>query len=169
MATYFLIGAIAQPLLFGLFLQDLFALIGYGSGGISAMILSVVISTAPVIWMTRKGAETSVKTTITLMTIETIVVLALSATILFVKSPQPDGINLAPFNPRFATGGLYGFWSAMIIGVLAFAGFDVVSTAAEETAAPRKHVPRAILLTMLGVTIFWVANSWIYTLAASQT
>jgi amino acid transporter len=169
MATYFLIGAIAQPLLFGLFAQDLLAFMGYGSGGKPTMIVSVFVATIPIIWMTRKGAETSVKTAVILMCIESMIVVGLSATILFVKLHQHHGINLAPFNPRFGSGGVYGFWNAMIIGVLAYAGFDVVSTAAEEAAAPRKHVPRAILFTMLGVTLFWVVNSWIYTLAAPAT
>lgn len=166
MATYFLICAISQPLLFGLFAQDLLVFMGYGPGGRVAMILSIFIATAPIIWMTRKGADSSVKTAVVLMSIESIVVVALSATILFVKAHQPQGINLAPFNPRSGTGGVNGFWSAMIIGVLAFAGFDVVSTAAEEADAPRKHIPRALFFTMLGVTLFWIVNSWVFTLAA---
>src|ERR1700733_12075530 len=74
MATYFLIGAVSQPLLFGLFAQDLLAFMGYGSGGRPAMILSVFIATIPIIWMTRKGAEASVKTAVILMCVESTVV-----------------------------------------------------------------------------------------------
>lgn len=166
MATYFLICAISQPLLFGLFAQDLLIFLGYHSGGRTGMILSVFVATAPIVWMTRKGADASVKTAVILMSIESIVVLALSATILIVKAHHPGSISLAPFNPASGTGGVNGFWTAMIIGVLAFAGFDVVSTAAEEADAPRKHIPQALIYTMLGVTVFWVLNSWVFTLAA---
>jgi len=93
-----------------------------------------------------------------------LVVLALSATILFVNSGEPGGINFGPFNPKHATQGLAGFWSAMVVGVLGFCGFDVVSTAAEEANAPRTHLPRAIFITLVGMAIFWALNAWVFTL-----
>jgi amino acid transporter len=98
------------------------------------------------------------------MLIETTVVVALSVTILGVKFSQPGGINLSAFDPHNVSG-LSGFWIAMILGVLAFCGFDVVSTAAEEAHAPREHLPKAILLTVIGIAIFWAINAWIFTLS----
>jgi amino acid transporter len=100
------------------------------------------------------------------MLLETIVVTALSITILVVKSVEPHGINLSAFNVRNASS-LSGFWTAMILGVLAFCGFDVVSTAAEEAHAPRKHVPKAILLTVIGIALFWTLNAWAFTLSVA--
>jgi amino acid transporter len=166
MTTYLLIGAISQPLLFGLFAQDLLVFLGYAAGGRWAMVASMVVATVAVFWITRKGADTSVRTAVILMLIESAIVVALSITILYVKGQEPGGISAAPLNPVYATGGLAGFWSAMIIGVLGFAGFDVVSTAAEETTAPRRQIPTATLLTVVGVGVFWILNSWVYTLAA---
>jgi amino acid transporter len=55
----------------------------------------------------------------------------------------------------------------MILGVLAFCGFDVVSTAAEEANAPREYLPKAILLTIVGIAAFWALNAWAFTLSTS--
>ena len=46
----------------------------------------------------------------------------------------------------------------MVVGVLGFCGFDVVSTAAEEAHAPRTHLPRAIFITLIGMAVFWAAQ-----------
>lgn len=99
------------------------------------------------------------------MLAETAVVVALTATILVIKAGQPGGISLSPLDPRQATHGIAGFWAGMILGMLAFCGFDVVSTAAEEAQAPREHVPRAILLTVVGIAVVWALNAWALTLS----
>jgi amino acid transporter len=165
MVTYLLMSAVVQPLLFGLFAQDLLRFIGLPQPSRAVMAVSIIAATAPVAWSTRRGADTSVRTTVILMTVESVIVLALTATILIVKGATPDGVTLAPFNPHNATGGVVGFWGALIIGVLGFAGFDVVSTAAEEVHSPRRQIPIATLLTVLGIGAFWMFNAWAYTLA----
>jgi amino acid transporter len=101
-----------------------------------------------------------------LMVFETLVVVALSGTILVTQAAEPGALNLGPFDPHQGNG-MPGFWAAMILGVLAFCGFDVVSTAAEEADAPRQHVPKAILLTVVGIAVFWAVNSWVFTLSTS--
>ena len=93
--------------------------------------------------------------------------MALSATILWVKGGQPGGINLHPFDPAYATHGFSGFWAAIILGILAFSGFDVVATAAEEAQAPREHVPRVLIFAILGIGFFWALNAWVLTLSAA--
>jgi len=54
------------------------------------------------------------------------------------------------------------------LGILAFCGFDIVSTAAEEAKAPREYLPKAILLTVIGIALFWALNAWAFTLAISD-
>jgi amino acid transporter len=166
MVTYLTIGAIAQPLLFGLFVQDLLASFGMTATGRMPMFLSIAASTGLVMLATRRGVETSIRIAVVLMLIESAVVVALALTVLYVLAQVPGGIHFGPFNPHHATGGVAGFWAALIIGVLAFAGFDVVSTAAEEADAPRRQIPLATLLTVLGIGAFWIATSWVYTLSA---
>jgi APA family basic amino acid/polyamine antiporter len=167
MTAYFLMAAIAQPLVFALFFQDLLSWLHVKMPQMMGLSLGILVSTIPVAWVGLRGAEASIKTTVRLMLVETAVVLALSATILIIKSGQPGGINFAAFNPSNGSG-LPGFWTAMILGLLAFCGFDVVSTAAEEAHAPREHLPKAILLTVVGIAIFWALNAWVFTLSTSD-
>ena len=142
MSTYFLMAATSVPLLFGLFFRDLLDSMHWGIPGMASLVAGLVLQSALIAWLCLRGAEVSVKATIRLMIIETGVVLALSATILWIKAGQSGAINLGPFDPVHATQGLAGFWRAVILGLLAFSGFDVVATAAEEAQAPRENVPR---------------------------
>ena len=167
MTTYFSMAAIAQPLMFALFFRDLLDWLHVHPPETVVLVVGVLVSTAPIAWVCLRGAESSIKSTVRLMVIETLVVLALSITILVAKSTQPGAINLSPFDPHLAEG-FSGFWSAMILGVLAFCGFDVVSTAAEEAQAPREYLPKAILLTVIGIAVFWALNSWAFTLSTSS-
>jgi len=164
MTTYFVMAAIAQPLMFALFFHDLLDSLHISLPEGATLATGVLISTIPIAWVCLRGAEASIKSTVRLMIVETLVVIALSATILIVKAGEPGAINLSPFDPHQANG-LSGFWAAMILGVLAFCGFDVVSTAAEEAHAPREHLPKAILLTVVGIAIFWAINAWVFTLS----
>lgn len=165
MTTYFLMAAVSCPLMFTMFFVDLVRILHVPMSNLSALYVGVLISTIPVAISCLRGAEASIKVTVRLMLAETLVVLALSMTILIVKFSQSGGITLAPFNLRNASHGFDGFWAAMIVGVLAFCGFDVVSTAAEEANAPRTHLPRAIFITLVGMAVFWAANAWVFTLA----
>lgn len=165
MTTYFVLAALAQPLLFGLFFHDLLAFLGLPDFGLATLIAALPIVTLPVMWAAYRGAGASTRIAVILMTIESGVVVALSLTILYVKSHVPGGINALAFHPVSATHGFLGFWTAMLLGILAYCGFDVVSTAAEETHAPRDYLPKAILLTIIGITIFWALNAWVFTLA----
>lgn len=165
MTTYFLMAAIAQPLMFALFFRDFLHLLGVHWPDGVTLAVGAVLATVPVAVVCVRGAESSIKSTVRLMIIETVVVVALSLTIVVARSTVPDGINFDSFDPRHANG-LPGFWLAMILGVLAFCGFDVVSTAAEEAHAPKEHLPKAILLTVIGIAVFWAINAWAFTLAA---
>jgi amino acid transporter len=166
MTTYFIMGAITVPLLFGLFFRDLLAWARLPVPDIGAVATGVILHAALVGWVCLKGVEVSVKTTIRLMAVEVIVVLALSATILWVQAGQPRGIDFGPFRPSHATQGLAGFWAAIVLGMLAFSGFDVVAAAAEEAKAARDDVPRALILGLVAVGLFWAANAWVLTLSA---
>jgi len=165
MTTYFVLAALAQPLMFGLFFRDLLEFLGLPNFGLATLIVAIPVFTLPVMWAAYRGAAASTKVAVTLMTIESAVVVLLSLTILYVKSSVPGAINFTPFLPSAATRGFQGFWTAMLLGILAYCGFDVVSTAAEETHAPREYLPKAILLTIIGITIFWAVNAWAFTLA----
>ena len=164
MTTYFAMATVGAPLVFVLFFQDLLVLLHANLPRHVIWALGLLLSSAPVAWVCLRGAEVSVRNTIRLMILETLVVVALSATILVAKAHVPGGINLLPFDLNRTTS-LSGFWSAMILGIVAFCGFDIVSTAAEEARAPREYLPKAILLTVIGMAIFWAGNAWVFTLS----
>ena len=164
MTTYFAMAAIAQPLMFALFFRDLLDWLNIRLPEFLSLVVGTLVSTAPVAWVCLRGTEASIKSTVRLMVIETLVVVGLSITILVTQAGQPGVVNLSPFDPH-KVNSASGFWAAMILGVLAFCGFDVVSTAAEEAHAPREHVPKAILLTVIGIALFWALNAWVFTLS----
>jgi amino acid transporter len=164
MTAYFCMAAIAQPLMFALFFRDLLESLHVPLPQMIALTVGVLLASVPVAWACLRGAEASIYTTVGLMLIEAGVVVALSISIVIVKSAEPGALNLSPFDPHHVSS-LSGFWTAMILGVLAFCGFDVVSTAAEEAHAPSEHVPKAILLTVTGMAAFWALNAWAFTLS----
>lgn len=101
--TYFIIGAITVPLLFGLFFRDLLAWVRVPVPDMAAVATGVILHSALVGWICLEGAEVSVRTTIRLMLVEIGVVLALSTTILMVKVGQPGAVasrHLRPGSPR---------------------------------------------------------------------
>jgi amino acid transporter len=164
MCTYFFIAIVLQPIMFGLFFADLLRYLGVPEFGITTVIAGAVAGTVPAIFITYRGAETSSRSAILLMIVEIGVVLALCATIVAVKAPQ-HGISLGPFQPSHMTGGPAAFWSATILGILGFCGFDIVSTAAEEANAPRASIPTAIIWTIIVSAVFWMLTSWILTIS----
>lgn len=162
MLTYFALVVCTMPVLFGVFFRDLLRVLALRDFGVTTLIVAIPIVSLPVMWAAYRGAEASTRAAATLMAIECGVVMALSATILYAHRNLPSPEFAAPFNPRYASHGLAGYWAALLLGILAYCGFDVVSTAAEETNAPRRVVPRAIMLTVAGTTAFWVLNAWAF-------
>jgi amino acid transporter len=74
-----------------------------------------------------------------------------------------DGFSLRPFNPGESdfTGITYGIVYAGLI----FVGFESAANLAEETAEPRRNIPRAIFFSVVAAAIFYVILSWALVLA----
>ncbi|WP_431037628.1 amino acid permease [Streptomyces sp. P6-2-1] len=68
---------------------------------------------------------------------------------------------IAGFTP--ANFGVMGIFTAAAVVFFAFIGFDVVATAAEETRAPQRDVPRGILGSLAICTVLYVAVSVVVT------
>jgi len=60
---------------------------------------------------------------------------------------------LTPFSPH----GVSGIVRAAGIVFVAFLGFDVIATVAEEISQPDKNIPRAMLGSVIGTTLFYLA------------
>lgn len=163
MNLYYLVAVVIQPVLFGMFFNDFLSILGV-HGNMTTWALGTAAITVVGMVATYKGISISVKTAMGFMSVEILVVIALLLTILFTGADHGLGISAAPFKPSMITSPS-AFWAAMIFGILSFAGFDVLQTAAEETKSPNSLIPKATLWTVIIVGVFWIVGSWILSIS----
>jgi amino acid transporter len=72
-----------------------------------------------------------------------------------------DGIQSAPFVPFTIGGDMSGVYTGAAILSLSFLGFDAVATLAEDSVNPRRHIPRAMVLTTVFGGLIFIAATWI--------
>jgi amino acid transporter len=104
-----------------------------------------------------RGIEITGKTQLILGGLEILILLAVSVHALI--SPGAGGITGAPFDPANATKGS-DIFVAVILAVFTFSGFESTAPLAEETANPRKNVPRAMLISLVIVGVFVIFCLW---------
>ena len=68
--------------------------------------------------------------------------------------------SLKAFNPSEVADGWAGIMFGVLYGVLIFVGFETAANLAEETAHPKRSIPRAVLLSLGIVTAFYVIASY---------
>ena len=162
-ATYLFL-VILQPILFGVFFNELLAFLFHIQTGYGTWMVGVLISTLIVALLAYPGIEIAANTSLMLTVFESAVVLALSCTIFDLLFSQ-GRLNFTPFNPAECLHGSHGFSGALVFGLLSFVGLGVITTAAEETHSPRSVIPRAMMLACVIVGIFWALTSWGFSLA----
>lgn len=123
------------------------------SGGI--VDLPAIIITAVVTWLLYIGVSESAKINNIIVGVKIFVILVFI--VLGVTHVNP--VNYHPFAPF----GFKGVMSGAAIIFFAFIGFDAVSTAAEETANPKRDVPLGLAICMILVIILYIAVSLILT------
>jgi amino acid transporter len=126
--------------------------------------IGVVISTIIVAALAYPGIEIAAKSSLVLTIVEAAVVLLLSGTILIVLTGR-GRVDFTPFNPAQSLHGSHGLFGGFIFGLLAFVGFGVIATAAEETHSPRTVIPRAMVFACVILGLFWALTSWAFCLA----
>jgi amino acid transporter len=104
--------------------------------------------------------STSMTTALFVEAIGILVVLAVVAAILFKGGAtghiwQPELLD--PGANRHGWGGIF---YGMIFGVMAFAGVETAATLGEETAEPRRSIPKAIWGAVIALGIFYVVSSY---------
>jgi amino acid transporter len=70
------------------------------------------------------------------------------------------GLTLAAFSPATAGQGFSGIGFGLVFGFTSFIGFEAAAVLGEETADPRRSIPRAILGAVLLATLFYVVVSY---------
>lgn len=93
------------------------------------------------------------------MLIAEIAVLFAVATAVLIHGGGPDGIPVEPINPKNAFTGtsaglglFFAFWS--------WVGFESTAMYGEESRNPKKVIPRATLVSVVGVGLFYIYVSW---------
>ncbi|MET9933368.1 MULTISPECIES: APC family permease [unclassified Streptomyces] len=94
-----------------------------------------------------------------IMLVAEIAVLFAVATAVLMHGGGPDGIPLAPVDPKNAFTGtsaglglFFAFWS--------WVGFESTAMYGEESRDPKRVIPRATLVSVVGVGLFYIYVSW---------
>jgi amino acid transporter len=114
-----------------------------------------------------RGIATSLKTALVLFTAEVVVILVLAFIIL--GKGGANGVSLHPFNPNASPNGFSGLTTGFVFAALSFVGFEAAATLGHEVRGPRRTVPRAILLSVLGVGLLYVFCIWIEVLGLGNS
>jgi amino acid transporter len=80
--------------------------------------------------------------------------------LLYVIAKVGGDNSLDAFNPSRAPDGWSGIFFGVLYGVLIFVGFETAANLAEETAEPQREIPRAVLLTVVVVAVFYVVAAY---------
>jgi amino acid transporter len=104
------------------------------------------------------GVQISTKVQLTLALISIAVVLVFFVTVIGQLGSAND-IGKA-FDPS-PTGGFSGILFGVLYGVLIFVGFETAANLAEETAEPKRSIPRAVLGAVVIVSVFYLIASYV--------
>jgi amino acid transporter len=74
-------------------------------------------------------------------------------------SPGPGGFNANSFNPGNLPS-LKGLYLGVVFTILALSGFEAVAPLAEETENPKRNLPIVIVLSTVGVAVFYALVNW---------
>ncbi|TMR97817.1 APC family permease [Nonomuraea basaltis] len=145
-ATFLLLGGLTQDLLHNVLSVDVpwWPL----SLGYVAIVIAVLVI----------GVQISIRSQLALALISMAVVFAFSLRIILAGGQGGDSLSATPFNP-LAVGGLdllYG----VLYGINMFIGFESAANLAEETANPKRHIPRAVLLSLIVAGAFYVVTAY---------
>jgi APA family basic amino acid/polyamine antiporter len=151
--------SIVFGLFFNIFLHDIGLNVGLTNFG--TFTLGVLICFALATWLAAIGITASTRTLTIVVTFECLVILALALTILVGPAVH---LSAAPLNPANGHINYSGFWIVLPIAFAAYTGFDVISTASEETRLPRRSVPVATIVSVIiyGLFMAFVAYCFIF-------
>jgi len=116
-----------------------------------------VVVTAGLFLVLYLGVRISTRAQLTLALVSAAVV---GVFLLYVIAKVGDGNSLEAFSPSRAPAGWSGIFFGVLYGVLIFVGFETAANLAEETAHPKREIPRAVLLTVVVVTVFYVIAAY---------
>ncbi len=75
---------------------------------------------------------------------------------LLMLAANPSYLTLAPFRPSNLAGGLAGLGAGFPLAIYLFIGWENSAMLAEETADPRRNVPRALIAATIVIGLFYI-------------
>jgi len=102
------------------------------------------------------GVQISTRVQLTLALISVAVVLVFFITVI---ADASNDLGKA-FDPTPAPGGFSGILFGVLYGVLIFVGFETAANLAEETAEPKRSIPRAVLGAVVIVSVFYLVAAY---------
>lgn len=162
---YYFNNFIIQPVTLGVFLNDFLTTAGVQSGFFTYALGAILCCAWPA-WIVYRGISVSSHGATGFLLFETAVVLGLCATVLYFGITHGVHFSTEGFTVHASPHGISGIFHGMIFGVLAFCGFDVISTLSEEAEAPKKLIPQATFLALAVFGVMIISGVWILTYSA---
>jgi amino acid transporter len=162
---YYIVVISGPSIIFGLFFNIFLHDIGLNIGltNFGTFTLGVLICFAVATLLAGAGISASTRVATIVVSFECLVMLALSLTILIQNSGH---LSWSPLNPANGHINYTGFWIVLPIAFAAYTGFDVISTASEETKLPRRSVPQATIVSVILYGLFMALVSYCFIFAA---
>lgn len=132
------------------YLPGFTAIIAGLSGEHSVILFITIMIGAVFVWLNVRGAEVTGKAE-NVLTISKIIILAIFiffGLLVVFAEPKTTVTQLTPFFPK----GFGGVLVAMGLTFIAFEGYDLIATVAEEIKDPEKNIPKATFIS-LSITI----------------
>lgn len=109
------------------------------------------------------GVQLSVKSQLGIIVVSVIPFLVLAVAI--IMDGGPEGNRLAVFDPgNAAEGG--SLFKGLLFAILMFVGFELAAALGEETEDPKRSIPRAVMLTILIVSAFYILTQYVGTIGS---
>ncbi len=147
-----LVLAIAIPLLIGGQIQD-FLKSAYNIG--IPYWVAGLLFTAVLFAVLYFGIKISTRIQLALVLVSASIVTIFLIYVIF-KAPH---LSAKPFNPGSAHG-VGNFFFGVLYAILLFVGFESSANLAEETSQPKRYIPRAVLLSVGIVAVYFVIASF---------
>lgn len=156
---YYLTNFMIQPVTLGVFAGDILKLVNI-SPSYFTFIFGVVICLG---WSARfvyRGISISSRGALAFLLLESAVVAALCISVVYFARKNGAELTLEGFHLSASPNGTSGVFRAMVFAILAFCGFDVVSTLSEETRDPERTIPKATLLALVIYAGIIITGIW---------
>ena len=102
------------------------------------------------------GVQISTRSQLVLVAVSVTVVFAFFLYIIAKGGAGGNSNSIKPFLPSSSEGGWSGIFYGVLYGILIFTGFETAANLGEETADPKRSIPRAILLAIVVVGAYYV-------------